>query len=133
MNKITEEILMIVKDFHMTHDDLILEAELVESEESYLHPQLMDCTAEDLKRAAKFYYAFMWQNIVRIFNNTMDLTPQITVDEILKQYSLKDTIYTFPLSLQSKSTMDGFMAITVNLWIPFPSIRFTLNGPPKIR
>lgn len=95
MNKITEEILMIVKDFHMTHDDLILEAELVESKESYLHPQLMDCTAEDLKRAAKFYYAFMWQNIVRIFNNTMDLTPQITVDEILKQYSLKDTIYTF--------------------------------------
>lgn len=95
MNKITEEILMIVKDFHMTHDDLILEAELVESEESYLHPQLMDCTAEDLKCAAKFYYAFMWQDIVRIYNNTMDLTPQITVDEILKQYSLEDTIYAF--------------------------------------
>ena len=25
----------------------------------------------------------------------MDLTPQITVDEILKQYSLEDTIYAF--------------------------------------
>lgn len=95
MSRITEEILRIVKELHMTYDDLILETELVESEESYLHPQLMGYRADDLRFAAKFYYAFLWQDIVRICGNTMDLTPQITVDEILKQYSLEDTIYTF--------------------------------------
>lgn len=95
MSRITEEILRIVKKLHMTHDDLILETELVESEESYLHLQLMGYGAEDLRLAVEFYYAFMWQDIVRIYINTMDLTPQITVDEILKQYSLEDTIYAF--------------------------------------
>lgn len=95
MSKITDAILNIAKTLHITHDDLVLEAELVENEGSYLHIQLMDYTAEDLKCAAKFYYAFMWQDIVRIYNNTMDLTPQITVNEILKQYSLEDTIYAF--------------------------------------
>ena len=103
MSRITEEILRIVKKLHMTHDDLILETELVESEESYLHLQLMGYGAEDLRLAAKFYYAFMWQDIVRIYINTMDLTPQITVDEILKQYSLEDTIYTFAVRLREIS------------------------------
>ena len=41
MSRITEEILRIVKKLHMTHDVLILETELVESEESYLHLQFM--------------------------------------------------------------------------------------------
>ena len=95
MNKITEEILMIAKDLHMTHTDLILETELVENEESYLHPQLIGCSAEELRRAEKFHYAFIWQDIVRIYENTRGLAPQITVDEILKQYSLEDVIYTF--------------------------------------
>lgn len=95
MNKITVEILRIAKKLHMTHDDLVLDAELVEDEGSYLHLQLMSYTTEDLKRAAKSYYAFIWQDIVRIYENTRDLAPQITVDEILKQYSLEDVIYTF--------------------------------------
>lgn len=95
MSKITDAILNIAKRLHITHNDLVLEAELVENEGSYLHMQLMGHTAEDLKCAAKSYYAFIWQDIIRIYNNTAVLTPKDTVDEILRQYSLEDTIYTF--------------------------------------
>ena len=44
MSRITEEILRIVKKLHMTLDDLILETELVESEESYLDELVEDAS-----------------------------------------------------------------------------------------
>lgn len=96
MNK-NNEILEKAFQRRLTYDQLVAESKVKAEAGICLHPFLEAYNADELKWAAKDYYAFIWKDIVNIFNETRDEGPVVTVDKIVEKYGFDNTINTFAI------------------------------------
>lgn len=94
MNKNTE-ILEKVFQHRLTYDQLVVESKVKAEANICLHSFLEAYNADELKWAARDYYAFIWKDIVNVFNETRDEGPIVTVDKVVEKYGLDNTINTF--------------------------------------